>query len=415
MSGNVWTTDASLPTALEGTAAAVSGGNIMIYGGGTPFAVGGVSTNQILSPDAVTTNQVYNPGTNTYSSGPALNQARVRFAGGNVGSYAVAVAGYTGSVVTASTERLQTVCGPTPTATPTATHTPTATPTATATATPTATHTPTGTPTATPTGSPTCTPSSFRVLIAYADIGGPPSTLQSQILAEPGVTAVDLFDAFSGTPTLAQLTPYNIVVAFSNNAYNDATAMGNVLADYADTGGIVVGLNFDWFGPPFGLAGRWITGGYTPFNTGPTNCTNSCLGTYNMAHPLMQGISAGSLCAFFRHTLTLSPGAVSVALYQDNQQLCAYKTNNGHTGVGINAYLGANPENFSGLFGRVIVNAGRWLLNCQGTPTPTPTGTPSPTPTPTCTAGWRIEPSMLNARAFASGATANGAFYVVTV
>src|SRR5207244_7577221 len=120
MSGNVWTTIASLPTALEGTAAAVSGGNIMVYGGGTPFAVGGVSTNQILSPDAVTTNQVYNPGTNTYSSGPALNQARVRFAGGNVGSYAMAVAGYTGSAVTAITERLQTACG-TPTPTPTAT------------------------------------------------------------------------------------------------------------------------------------------------------------------------------------------------------------------------------------------------------------------------------------------------------
>src|SRR6267154_6810458 len=62
-------------------------------------------------------------------------------------------------------------------------------------------------------------------------------------------------------------------------------------------------------------------------------------------------ISAGSLCAFFRHTLTLSPGAVSVAMYQDNQQLCAYKTNNGHTGVGINAYLGENPMDFSGPFG----------------------------------------------------------------
>jgi len=202
------------------------------------------------------------------------------------------------------------------------------------------------------------------------------------------VTAVDLFDAFAGTPTLVQLQQYNIVVAFSNNAYNDAVGMGNVLADYADTGGIVVGLNFDWFGPPFGLDGRWITGGYTPFNTGPTNFTSSCLGTYNVAHPLMQGISAGSLCAFFRHTLTLSAGAVSVAQYQDSQQLCAYKTNNGHTGVGINAYLGANPENFSGPFGRVIVNAGRWLLAPPcGTPTPTPTASPSatftPTPTPT--------------------------------
>jgi hypothetical protein len=242
------------------------------------------------------------------------------------------------------------------------------------------------TPTATPT--PTGTPGGcqFRVLIAYSDIGGPPTTLQNQILAEPGVIAVDLFDAFSGTPTLQQLQQYNIVVPFSNNVYFDATAMGNVLADYADVGGIVVGLNFDWFGAPFGLAGRWITGGYTPFDIGPTNFTTSCLGNFDNTHPLMQGISPGSLCAFFRHNLPLSSGAVSVALYQDSQQLVAYKVNNGHTGVGINAYLGANPENFSGLFGRVIVNAGRWLLNCQGSPTPTPTGTPSPTPTPTCTA-----------------------------
>ena len=98
------------------------------------------------------------------------------------------------------------------------------------------------------------------MLIAYSDIGGPPTTLQNQILAE-GVIAADLFDAFSGTPTLAQLEQYDIVVAFSSDAYNDAVAMGNVLADYADAGGIVVALAFDWSGPPLGLDGRWITGG----------------------------------------------------------------------------------------------------------------------------------------------------------
>src|SRR5215472_15247562 len=191
----------------------------------------------------------------------------------------------------------------------------------------------------------------------------------------------------TGTPTLAQLEQYNIVVPFSNNPYSDPVGMGNVLADYADAGGIVVGLNFDWFGPPFGLDGRWMTGGYTPFNyPGPTNFTTSCLGTYDTSHPLMQGISAGSLCAFFRHTLTLAPGAVSVAMYQDSQQLVAYKVNNGHTGVGINAYLGENPMNFSGLFGRVIVNAGRWLISG-------PCGTPSPTPTATATATATFTPT----------------------
>ena len=263
------------------------------------------------------------------------------------------------------------------------------TPTASPTPTPTATVTATATPTASPTP---CTPS-FRVLIAYSDIGGPPTTLQNQILAE-GVTAADLFDAFSGTPTLALLEQYDIVLAFSNNAYNDAVAIGNVLADYADAGGIVVGLAFDWSGPPLGLDGRWMTGGYTPFDSpAPTFSISSCLGNYNTTHPLMQGIAPGSLCAFSRHFPTLSPGAVWVAMYQDHAQLCAYKTNNGHTGIGISAYLGSNPENFSGLFGRVIVNAGRWLISgpCQ-TPTPTPTASPTSTatatvtPTPTVTA-----------------------------
>src|SRR6266550_3503174 len=100
-----------------------------------------------------------------------------------------------------------------------------------------------GTPTPTPTGSPTPTPTAtptptgtpggcqFRVLIAYADIGGQPTMIQIEILAEPGVIGVDLFDAFSSTPTLQQLQQYNIVYAFSNNGWFDAVAMGNVLAD----------------------------------------------------------------------------------------------------------------------------------------------------------------------------------------
>src|SRR4030095_1933729 len=129
-----------------------------------------------------------------------------------------------------------------------------------------------GTPTPTPTASPTCTPGTFQVLIVYSDQGVQPVTLHDQIAAEPGVTTADYFDAQFTTPTLAQLLPYNIVVAFSNSTYFDPTGMGNVLADYADAGGIVVAFDFDWFGPPFGLEGRWQTGGYSPVvEGGPTH------------------------------------------------------------------------------------------------------------------------------------------------
>ena len=99
--------------------------------------------------------------------------------------------------------------------------------------------TPVPTPTATPT--PTGTPGGcqFHVLIMYSD-DGLPTQLQSEILAEPNVTAVDLFDGQAGTPTLGQLQQYQIVVPYSNFPFFDADTLGNNLADYVDGGGVVV-------------------------------------------------------------------------------------------------------------------------------------------------------------------------------
>src|SRR5215471_12026409 len=116
--------------------------------------------------------------------------------------------------------------------------------------------TPVPTPTATPT--PTGTPGGcqFHVLIVYSD-EGVPSQLQSEIQAEPNVVSVDLFDAQSGTPTLAQLQQYQIVVPFTNFAFADPDTLGNNMADYVDGGGIVVQYGFSHYGPGpgFGLNG----------------------------------------------------------------------------------------------------------------------------------------------------------------
>ena len=179
------------------------------------------------------------------------------------------------------------------------------------------------------------------MLIAYADIAGPPSDIQGQILAEPGVTAVDLFDAFSGTPTLGQLQQYNIVYAFSNNGWADATAMGNVLADYEDAGGVVVVSTFAFDNRgPWLLQGRWVTDGYTPYNS---SSDHRLLDQYGQHHPtranrLMQGVT--NLTAFYRNGVTLASGAASVAVWTDGPPAVAYQTHNGHTAVGMNAYLG---------------------------------------------------------------------------
>src|SRR5207237_4803011 len=132
-----------------------------------------------------------------------------------------------------------------------------------------------------------------------------------------------------------QLQQENIVDAVQNNAWFDATAMGNVLADYQDSGvgAVVVStFAFDSRGPWL-LAGRWVTGGYTPYNS--TSQTNFSTNTANITQPgscLMQGVT--TLTAFYRNGVTLTSGAVSVADWTDGPPAVAYKANNGHTAVG---------------------------------------------------------------------------------
>src|SRR4029079_3877650 len=62
----------------------------------------------------------------------------------------------------------------------------------------------------------------FRVLIVYADSSGAPTQLQSELLAQSGITAVDPFDGAAATPTLAQLQAYDIVLPFSNSGFSNA-------------------------------------------------------------------------------------------------------------------------------------------------------------------------------------------------
>ena len=92
-----------------------------------------------------------------------------------------------------------------------------------------------------------------------------------------------------------------------------------------------MGLGFDWSGPPNGLDGRWMKLVVSPSSARPRPSPSPVAWELRYDHPLMQGIAPRSLCSFTRQFPTLSPGAVWVAMYQDHAQLCAYKTNNGHT------------------------------------------------------------------------------------
>jgi hypothetical protein len=206
-------------------------------------------------------------------------------------------------------------------------------------------------------GQASAAPGALKILVVYSDLGTPPATLKADLAAQSGVASVDTFDAQAGTPTLPQLSAYDVVVAFSNSAFADAITLGNNLADYQDQGGVVVGVEFAFYGAPFGLDGRWITGGYSPYGSagGVTDFSSATLGSHDASSPLLQGVNA--LSAFYRMTVTPAPGATNIANWSDGVSAVAVKGN----AVGINAYLGDTVGNWSGDFARLIVNAGNVL------------------------------------------------------
>ena len=337
IAANMWAIGANIPTGVNVPGSAVIGGNIWLFGGGNPFA--GPRTSPefgrkgVQVPDTTNILQIYDPATNIWSSGPPLSQQRSFPAGTNVGNTAVAVGGYTGTTSTNSVEiNVGTGC-PTPT--------------------------PTVTPTATPT--PTPGPCNFQVLIVYSDTGQP-TQFQSQILAEPGVTAVDLFDGQVGTPTLAQLQQYDIVVPYSNFVFFDAVTLGNNLADYVDGGGIVVQYGFSHFGPTqiWGIYGRWLNDNYNPYAYSESLLFGAfTLGTFNAGHPLMAGVT--TLNSDFQNVVTPAAGATEIAAASNGNSLVAFRpVSGGHTTVGVTAYVGTDSTQ-SGHWGRVVVNAGNWL------------------------------------------------------
>ena len=219
---------------------------------------------------------------------------------------------------------------------------------------------------------------STKILITYADNGNEPEMIRNALLAEPGVTAVDLFDGSNGTPTLTRLLGYKIVMAFGGSGWLHPAEVGDVLADYMDAGGVVVATTFVWDIQTAELRGRYMTGGYTPFNTTNAEAFSwATLGTYDADHSVMAGVTM--LSAFGRNDLTLTSGADLIASWSDGVLAIATKNRT----VGINAYLGYTNE-WSGQFARVTTNTGKWICG-RGPPPPPSTAAASATSASTST------------------------------
>ena len=203
-------------------------------------------------------------------------------------------------------------------------------------------------------GSAGAAPGAYRIIIVQANCE-PPTEFQDQLKALPDVAAVDIFDACVATPTLSELTPYDLLVSINEEGYFDPVAYGNVLADYVDAGGFVFQYAYDSEDSLL-PEGRFNDQGYPPFIPGDNPNTFVSLGEFNASSPLMQGVS--SLTTGWNTEAELAPGATLVAKWSDGRNAIAFK---GRV-ASVTAFVGneATPE-WSGDYGRLTVNWIRWV------------------------------------------------------
>lgn len=170
-----------------------------------------------------------------------------------------------------------------------------------------------------------------KVLLIAADDQTWTSEVQSKLGATGAFSSVDVFDANSGTPSMALLANYESVLVWTDDNVDDPTLMGDNLANYIDNGGGVVSMTFD-------LAGISVLGA---FNTDAYRClipqsTSSgsleSLGTiYDATHPIMKDVVNfnGGSSSYRGNSQTLASGAVRVADWTDGSPLVIIKENVG--------------------------------------------------------------------------------------
>jgi hypothetical protein len=166
-----------------------------------------------------------------------------------------------------------------------------------------------------------------KVGIYGADVSDRVTDVQSKLNGTGLFTQVDVHDASTYTPTLAELQQYSAVLVFSQVSFNNSAALGDVLADFADAGGGVVVATFAFNNTSIALNGRIFSDGYLPFTqAAQVSGTLRTLIPDVPTHPILAGVNTfdgGS--GSYHETVSLTAGAFQVAHWSNGDLLVATK------------------------------------------------------------------------------------------
>jgi hypothetical protein len=173
------------------------------------------------------------------------------------------------------------------------------------------------------------------------------------------VTGVD-----ADSMTLAALLAYDRVLYFSNSSGSqDPTAVGDVLADYADTGRRLVLSTFAFADQGENtLGGRIISEGISPFVVNGGSFYSNVTMLSNDGSAFFDGVNV--LSGYYHDNVALSGGAAGRGTWSDGSPLLATKGNV----VAVNLFPDDSFGEVGGDYRRLFVNA----LTAQVQPTAVP-------------------------------------------
>ena len=173
------------------------------------------------------------------------------------------------------------------------------------------------------------------------------------LLASGEVGSADFVDARNSTPTLNDLQDYDVVLVWSNYTFNNNVALGDVLADYVESGGAVVTANFCHFQSGYQLAGRYMSQ-YCPVVPSPTGFDSTNMIVDDPGHQIMAGVNSGS--ELFDYNIGLQ-GNYHMVQHWDNGYNGATVNTDYPQCVALNNYFGIPARRWTGDVGQMMVNA----------------------------------------------------------
>ena len=192
--------------------------------------------------------------------------------------------------------------------------------------------------------------------IVNADVGNSYVPV-SQLLATGKFSSVTAVDAKSSTPTLSTLLGFDAVLAYTNSAPADPTALGNVLADYVDAGHKLELCTWA-FSNPWEISGRIMTSRYSPLtNLGVNGTVSGNLVATLPEDPIFNDVSLSNV-SYFKDDNFAHPGLDDKAtlLATDGAGVDMIARNASGSVVAMNFYPGTHVSGDNAALYTLIAN-----------------------------------------------------------